>query len=221
MKIVPALLEKTPVSFFLTINQLLPYFSYFQIDITDGQCVPNKTLSLKEILPILFKINTQKKLIFDLHLMVVNWKKELNQLKKMSLPKNIFLNNVFVHSPFFPLLEKKQIVDLQLGMVINPQDNIETIGKKYDLKKIKIIQIMSVEPGFQGSPFLPETLKKIEQLRLASYRSKIYLDGGINEKTLPQILSLKYQPDFLCIGSFLTKTELIKERVDFLRKTIG
>jgi pentose-5-phosphate-3-epimerase len=77
---------------------------------------------------------------------------------------------------------------------------------------------MSVNPGRQGQPFLLETLKKIEQLRLLGYRNKIFLDGGINEKTIPEILAQKFLPDVLCPGSFLTKADEkdLSKRVDYL-----
>jgi pentose-5-phosphate-3-epimerase len=72
---------------------------------------------------------------------------------------------------------------------------------------------MSVVPGFQGSKFLPETLDKIEELRHFGYQSDIYLDGGINVTTLPLIYKRNHRPDFLCIGSYLTKSMNIAKSV--------
>jgi len=77
---------------------------------------------------------------------------------------------------------------------------------------------MSVTPGVQGNPFLEETLNKIEQLRLLGYRKEIFLDGAVNEKTIPVILSKKYQPDFICPGSYLTKTKSLEENVKYLKE---
>ncbi len=80
---------------------------------------------------------------------------------------------------------------------------------------------MSIHPGPQGSPFIPQTLNKIDQLRQKNYRKKILLDGAVNQKTLPQILNKKNKPDVLCIGSFLTKAEdKLKERVEYLKESI-
>ena len=80
---------------------------------------------------------------------------------------------------------------------------------------------MSVNPGKQGSPFIPETLKKIEQLRLLGYRSKIFLDGGVNDQTLPLILNQKYLPDVLCPGSFLTRAKDLEKNIKFLKNSTG
>ena len=77
---------------------------------------------------------------------------------------------------------------------------------------------MSVTPGVQGNPFLPNTLKKIEQLRILGYRFKIFLDGAVNDKTLPFINEQKFKPDVICPGSYLTKTDQLQSHVDFLNK---
>ncbi|MDO9028676.1 MAG: hypothetical protein Q7U68_07475, partial [Candidatus Roizmanbacteria bacterium] len=61
-----------------------------------------------------------------------------------------------------------------------------------------------------------ETLTKVERLRQLGYRKEIFLDGAINKKTIPIILSKKYQPDFICPGSYLTKTKTLEENVKYL-----
>ena len=71
----------------------------------------------------------------------------------------------------------------------------------------------------EGKPFILEALNKIEQLRQLNYRKKIFLDGAVNDKTLPYINSLKYKPDYICPGSFLAKCSdnELKKRVEFLK----
>ena len=75
---------------------------------------------------------------------------------------------------------------------------------------------MSVTPGVQGNPFSPDTLLKIEQLRVLGYKSKIFLDGAVNDRTLPVINKLKYKPDVICPGSFLTKAKDLEANVKYL-----
>jgi pentose-5-phosphate-3-epimerase len=77
---------------------------------------------------------------------------------------------------------------------------------------------MSVVPGVQGNPFLPNTLKKIEQLRVLGYRNKIFLDGAVNDKTIPFINKQKFKPDVVCPGSFLTKAKDLEKNVKYLDK---
>ena len=62
---------------------------------------------------------------------------------------------------------------------------------------------MTVDPGFAGQQFIPETLKKIDFLRNAkeknNYSYSIMVDGSVNLKTLPTIM--KHLPDILILGN--------------------
>lgn len=216
MKIIPSILEPTAANYQKTLLKLSPYFSHFQIDIADGIYVSNQTALIDEIIPIL----TNEKfshLTFDFHLMVRDYKEYIEKI--ITINEIIKVNNVFIHYDLFP---KYEILNTKyyfsIGLVLNPQDQISDLACKYNLEDIHCLQIMSVNPGKQGQPFLPETLKKIEQLRLLGYRNKIFLDGGINEKTIPQILAQKFLPDVLCPGSFLTKadTKDLPKKIDYL-----
>ncbi|MCL4377073.1 MAG: hypothetical protein M1409_01630 [Actinobacteria bacterium] len=223
MEIVPSILEKNFLLLFEQIKKLSPYFHSFQIDIADGIFVPNKTLNTDEIISSINQFNdlSFKPLSFDFHLMVKNYENEINNLTKL---KNIVkINKIFIHSSLFPNYQQLSIdyPYFTFALVLNPKDSVELLTNKYPLSHIASIQIMSVNPGFQGSPFLPETLKKIEQLRLSDYRNKIYLDGAINQETVPKIISQKYQPDVICPGSYLTKAENLKERVEYLENKIN
>lgn len=221
MQIIPAVLEKNPEDFTKQINKLSPYFNHFQIDIADGKFVPNTTVQIEDIISAIEQYNNIaiKQLIFDFHLMVQDYEAGI---KLLAQQQQITIKNVFIHYSLFP---KYEILDaryspITIGLVINPQDQIEDLARQYDLKKIKAIQIMSIDPGFQGQPFLPDTLNKIEQLRNLSYGNKIYLDGAVNEKTIPVILSKKFKPDILCVGSFFTKAESLTKNIGLLTKLL-
>ena len=219
MQTVPSILEKNPQDLFYQINKLSPYFKRFQIDIADGIFVPNKTVQIEEIKDSLIKDSLNKDcLFFDFHLMVKDYKTEIKKIEK--LIKLIKVNLILIH--FSVILDFGfQISDfssIPIGLTLNPQDQVDSLSTHYSLNTIPYLQIMSVNPGFQGSPFLPETLNKIEQLRNMGYRKEIFLDGAVNEKTISVILSKKYQPDFICPGSYLTKTKTLEENVKYLSK---
>lgn len=212
MQTIPSILEKDVSSLFYQIKKLSPYFSRFQIDIADGILVPNKTVQIEEIKDSLNKDCLYKdSLLFDFHLMVKDYQTEIKKLEE--LKKIIKINYIFIH---FSAIEN--YFSLPIGLILNPQDQINDLNSHYLLNSIPFIQIMSVVPGFQGSPFIPDTLNKIEQLRDIGYRKEIFLDGAISEKTIPVILAKKYQPNFICPGSYLTKTKTLKENVEYLDK---
>lgn len=220
MEIIPAILTKTVDEFSSQIATLKKYYHRFQIDIADNKLVPNTTLQIEDMNKTF--INNKKEYencIFDFHLMVYDYEKEIKKIVK--LVEIIKVGIIFVHTATSPDIEiLKKYPQFIFGLVLNPDENVETIKSKYDLNNIKNILIMTVNPGFQGAPFISESLKKIEQLRSVNYRMNIFIDGGVSDKTIPLVLQKKELPNFLCIGSFLTKAPNLEERTKYLQKII-
>ena len=226
MQTVPSILEKDASSLFYQINKLSPYFKRFQIDIADGIFVPNKTVQIEEVKDSLIKDCLNKdSLSFDFHLMVKDYKIEIKKLEELN--KIIKINLILIHYSAIDnclpagkagKLKIENLSDIPIGLTLNPQDQVAGLTSHYALDTIPCLQIMSVTPGVQGNPFLPETLIKIEQLRVLGYKSKVFLDGAVNEKTIPIIMSKKFQTDFVCPGSYLTKAKDLKKNVKYLEK---
>lgn len=217
MQIIPSILERDAGEFIKQIQRLTPYFNHFQIDIADGIFVPNKTIQIEELVAIFTdnrKLTTNN--CFDFHLMVKDWQKEIKKIRQLAELAKI--NNILVH--FSVLTDNRYLTtdsSTNIGLVINPSETVNDIKSKFNLNDFPIIQLMSVVPGFQGASFIPQTLNKIEQLRHENYRHKIYLDGGINQVTIPLIMKPQNKPDALCIGSFITKADNLAARIEYLR----
>ncbi len=221
MFFVPSILEKKAENYYFQIKRLSRYFSTFQVDIADGQYVSSKTASLKEILTTFLKDKDLiKKIILDFHLMVKDYRSEIKRI--VNFKRKIKLGKIFIHFNLYP--DHNKLVNLyykNIGLVLNPEDEVKGLANYYNLKKIKWLQIMSVYPGSQGQPFIKETLNKITQLRQLGYKYKIYLDGGVNEKTLLIIFKKKFIPDVACLGSYLTKAKDVEltKRIEYLTKS--
>ena len=201
-----------------TINRLSPFYNYFQIDIGDGIYVNNRTVQIEEIIKNLNKFIKLDTLHFDFHLMVKDYISDINKLNE--LKKFINIKNIFIHLSAIENFKMKieELSSLPIGLTLNPQDQVDDLVRHYNLTNISTIQIMSVTPGVQGNPFLPDTLKKIEQIRVLGYRNEIFLDGAVNDKTLPFINEQKFKPDVVCPGSFLTKAKNLEANVLYLKK---
>lgn len=218
MKAVPALLTQNVQELKGDLDKLVPYFKSFHVDIADGEFVSGKTLSIEDATQVLMQYPT---LTFDFHLMVLDYGKIVNYLR--NLTSKIQIQHVFVHHKAAPpaTLFTPKSAPFTIGLVINPDEQVKQLSSLYSFEKMEGIQIMSVNPGAQGRDFIKDSLSKIEQLRLLNYRSNVFLDGGINDETIPFILSQHFLPDVTAIGSFLTKSENLQKRVKYLEKILA
>ena len=213
MKIVPIVLAVNESEFEQQFQKVVSLTNQVSIDIADGLAAPNTTLSLEQILKSLRDKGDQladKKLDFDL--MVKDWVPLVETLQKQQ--NKLKINSVVIHQKY---LKKLPVVDFTLGVALDPDDEI-SIAK---LKRFPLIQIMTIDLGFQGSPFKPETLVKITTLRQNQYAGQIVIDGGVNDQTLPLILENKGLPDILGVGSFLTSAENPQENYNKLEYLIN
>lgn len=184
MKIIPTLLTTTTQEFIDQMNLFQKYYSRIQLDITDGELVPNVTVQIPEIIELVKrkKVIVSSNVLFDFHLMVNNYElalKQIVELQELGMKVNLSLINAELH-PDIPSLNPQY--QFAIGLDISPKTHIDDLARHYDLTYIPSIQIMTVSPGFQGSPFLEHMLLKIEQLRTQDYNAEIMIDGGVNEK---------------------------------------
>ena len=107
----------------------------------------------------------------------------------------------------------------KVGVSLKPNTKIDTIIDH--LKDIDLILIMSVEPGFGGQKFMPEVLKKLEQLKKIIDDKKLNIDleidGGINFENCK--LAKKAGANILVSGStiFAENNGNLKKNIELLR----
>lgn len=211
MKIVPVILESSSQAFTETFLRVGSFSDRIGIDIADGIAAPNKTLSLAEAIAALksFPDILSKKIDFDL--MVKNWSELVRTL--LDEQANLNINSVVIHQGYF---KKPPPAEFDIGLALDLADKV----KLETVKKFSVVQIMTVDLGFQGGTFHPEALGKITELRQEGFAGQIIIDGGVNDQTLPLILANKGQPDVVEVGSFLTRTANPKENWQKLQTII-
>ncbi|MBM4308048.1 MAG: ribulose-phosphate 3-epimerase, partial [Deltaproteobacteria bacterium] len=106
------------------------------------------------------------------------------------------------------------------GMVLNPATPLKKLSSVLD--EIDLVLIMSVNPGFGGQAFLPEVLKKVEQLRNTidknRYPIEIEVDGGIKLENIKEVS--KAGGDIFVLGTGIFKTPNYRETIRKLRREI-
>lgn len=221
MKAIPTLLTTSDYEFMSQMELFQKYYHRIQLDIADGILVSNKTTQIQNIEAMLHdkEISLSPQTLVDFHLMVEDYQRELPKIERLQA-MGMQVHLVLINATRQPDIDELYgLYNFSIGLDVFPSVQINTIARHYNLKKIGHIQIMTVEPGFQGSPFLPQMLYKIQQLRQQDYTGEILIDGGVNHATLPVILQAPSVPDIVCIGSYLTKSGAdLAYRVNELKK---
>ncbi len=154
------------------------------LDVMDGRYVPNITFGM----PVIEKIRPITDLPFDAHLMIVEPERYVEDFIKAGVNMISFHMDATIHS--HRLVEKIKSLGAKAGVVLNPATPVNTLEEIIHF--VDYVLIMSVNPGFGGQKFIPETLKKVEKLkRLMEETGRtdilIEMDGGINQSNIAEI----------------------------------
>jgi len=176
MKIYPSLISADLLNLESTIKNLEPHCDGFHIDVMDNHFVPNLTWGPAFIKAISQTTNNP----LFVHLMIENPEQFLSSLHLKSNDTIAFHieNDINIIETIKRIREKKW----HACLAIKPNSPIESLWPYLDV--ISSVLLMSVNPGFSGQRFLPESLQRLEQL--AQYRKEkkmnfsIVMDGGIN-----------------------------------------
>lgn len=194
--IIPAILEQDNNELKRKLFLATQFARKIQIDIADGLFVPNKTISFAQA----FEIVKNLKIDIEWHLMVANPLDLLDSLNLLASSTVVFHFEA-VSDP------KKTIQAIKnaghaVGIALNPETPGEVIDTLCD--KISLVTVMSVDPGFQGSPFVLSALKKIEELKKRFPKLTVEIDGGVNESNLIGVAATGV--DQIVMGSGIWKT---------------
>ena len=109
----------------------------------------------------------------------------------------------------------------QAGLVINPATSLSCLEHVMD--KLDVILLMSVNPGFGGQSFIPQTLTKLAQARELIIKSgrdiRLEIDGGVKVDNIEEIA--KAGADAFVAGSAIFNTNDYKGTIDSMRENIA
>ncbi|AGX37916.1 D-allulose 6-phosphate 3-epimerase [Klebsiella pneumoniae] len=157
---------------------------FYHVDIMDGNYVRNITLSP-------FFIENLKKITtvpIDVHLMV-NHPEDFIPMCLEAGADIISFHPETANNKIFRLLNQIKDAGKKCGVVLNPATPAESIAEYAHL--LDKVTVMSVDPGYAGQKFIPESLNKIRKLinmrKNNGYHYLTEIDGSCNEKTFGQI----------------------------------
>lgn len=204
--IIPAIIARTQKELDEHLSKVEDYSELVQLDIMDEIFVPNNSLDFD------FDVSGSN-ISFEAHLMITDptgW-----------IEKNWWkVDTIIVH---FESCEKPEDIirfvkkkGKKIGFAIIPETAIHNV-KPY-LDGIDQLLIMTVNPGFYGSKFLPETLSKISGARKLKPNLDIEVDGGVTPDTIKLINDAG--ANMFVSGSYILKSDGVKEAIDSLKKLI-
>ncbi len=156
---------------------------WLHVDVMDGHFVPNLTMG--PFLVETFKRAT--KLPLDVHLMIEQPERYLEAYAAAGAA------HLTVHVEACPhlhrVLQQIKALGCLAGVAINPGTPVVAIEPVLHLADL--VLVMSVNPGFSGQAFLPETISKVSHVRALLQTlhpaALIEVDGGITAETLPKM----------------------------------
>ena len=176
---------------------------WLHLDIMDGHFVPNLTFGP----PVVEAIREYSTLPFEAHLMVTNPDFYVVPFREAGCQRVIVHVETAVH--LHRLVQMIQAEGMEAGVALNPATPLEMLDLDLILPELKIVLLMTVNPGFGGQTLIKGVLKKIERLRRVINEKKldcrIGVDGGINRTTAAEVVSAG--ADFIIAGTYVFRNQ--------------
>ncbi|MFZ1263412.1 MAG: ribulose-phosphate 3-epimerase [Chitinophagaceae bacterium] len=185
---------------------------WFHLDVMDGRFVPN--ISFGPMLVEFFRKATKK--VCDVHLMIVEPEKFAEQFKNAGA--DILSVHIETCTHLHRNIQQIKSLGMKAGVAINPHTSVTALSDV--LGDIDLVCLMSVNPGYGGQKFIPQTIEKIKLLRKMiderGLKVQIEIDGGVTLENAPSIIAAG--ADVLVAGNTVFKSADPKATIALLKK---
>lgn len=184
------------------------------VDVMDGMFVPNISLGL----PVIKSIRKYTKLLFDVHLMIEDPDRFIEEFAKAGA--DIITVHYEACRHLDRTLELIKSFGIKAGIALNPGTNTDLI--KNLIKKADMVLIMTVNPGFGGQKYIEysdDKIKEVKELK-EKYNKDLFIevDGGITGETIKRAVSSG--AEVIVAGSSVFKNGEIENNIKKLRAGI-
>ncbi len=157
---------------------------YLHVDVMDGFFVPSISFGM----PVITSIRKNTEIFFDVHLMINEPIRYIKEFKDSGA--DLITVHVEACKDLNATIDKIHEMGLKAGISIKPGTPVEAVLPYAD--RVELILVMSVEPGFGGQKFIPESLRKLNSLKKYKERfgfgAEIEVDGGVTLDNAAEII---------------------------------
>lgn len=174
---------------------------WFHLDIMDGRFVPNISFGL----PVVEHIRKATQKICDVHLMIEAPEKYAEAFKKAGA--DVLTVHYEACKHLHRNLQQIKALGMKAGVALNPHTRVDLL--EYIINDIDVVCLMSVNPGFGGQQFIPETISRIRDLKKLIVEKNatalIEIDGGVTLQNAASIINAG--ADILVAGNTVFKSD--------------
>lgn len=160
---------------------------WLHMDVMDGHFVPNLTIG-PGIVAALHPVAEEMDALLDVHLMIENPERYIESFAEAGA------GVITVHAETCPhlhrVVQQIQAAGCRAGVALNPATPLGQL--EAILPMVDLVLVMSVNPGFSGQDFIPQSTTKIQRLRrqlnALGSKARLQVDGGVKPSNALQLV---------------------------------